>query len=67
MVEVPRQDLPFGTLRWQGTSGDRAHRGRVGGNPSRDYLKIVMPGWAAATHAAPLTAAERAAVDSLKT
>ena len=64
--EIPRDDLPFGTLRWEGTSGDRAERGRVHGTPSPDYLKIVMPGWASSLDAAPLTPAERAAVDSLK-
>jgi len=45
--QVARHDLPFGTLRWQATSGDRALRPTVGGVPSPDYVKLVMPAWAA--------------------
>jgi uracil-DNA glycosylase len=64
--QIPRADLPFGTLRWQGTSGDRAVQARREGKPSRDYFKVVMPGWVANLGPAPLTSAERAAVDALK-
>jgi len=46
--QVTRADLPFGTLRWQATSGDRALRPTHKGVPSRDYAKLVMPAWAAA-------------------
>ena len=42
----PRQDLPFGTLRWQATTGDRAQQGRVGGRLSPDYFRVSMPIWA---------------------
>lgn len=61
--QIPRGDLPYGTLRWQGTSGDRALRARSGGKPSRDYLKISMPQWAFELTAAPLSPEEQAAVD----
>jgi uracil-DNA glycosylase len=63
--QIPRNDLPYGTLRWQGSSGDRAQRARRGGAPSFDYYKIVMPAWAAALPAEPLSAAELQAVVGL--
>jgi hypothetical protein len=66
-LQIARRDLPYGVLRWQGTSGDRVVQAVVAGAASPDYFKIVMPGWAASSAAAPLTAAERAAVDSLRT
>jgi hypothetical protein len=34
--QIPRHDLPFGTLRWQGSSGDRAQRPSRTGTPSFD-------------------------------
>lgn len=46
--EIARIDLPYGTLRWQGSSGSRALAAKVGSKPSPDYRKIVMPKWAAA-------------------
>ena len=61
--QIPRIDLPYGTLRWQGTSGDRAVRARAGTKPSADYFKIVMPQWAFSLAAEPLSAAEQAAAD----
>jgi hypothetical protein len=61
--QVPRIDLPYGTLRWQGTSGDRAVRARAGAKPSADYFKIVMPQWAFDLAPEPLSAAEQTAVD----
>ncbi len=63
--QIPRVDLPFGTLRWQGSSGDRAVRARVTGAKTFDYYKLVMPAWAAALAPAPLTRSERRSVDSL--
>lgn len=60
--EIPRADLPFGALRWNGTSGDRAVRADEDGSPSPDYYKVFMPAWAFALQPAPLTAAEAAAV-----
>lgn len=44
---IPRFDLPQGTLRWQGSSGDRARcpvdlfTNRL----SSDYYKIFVPDW----------------------
>jgi hypothetical protein len=64
--QIPRGDLPYGTLRWEGTSGDRAAQAKVGGKPSADYFKVVMPDWAFALDPAPLTAGEQHAIDLLK-
>jgi uracil-DNA glycosylase len=63
--QIPRQDLPFGTLRWQGSSGDRAQRPRRDGAASFDYYKITMPAWAAALGPPPLSSGEAAAVEEL--
>jgi uracil-DNA glycosylase len=65
--QIPRLDLPYGTLGWQGTSGDRAANGLVDGAPSPDYVKLTMPKWAAALTPEPLSVSERAALDSLRT
>jgi hypothetical protein len=65
--QIPRIDLPYGTLRWVGTSGDRAVRPKDLdlGRPSPDYLKLFVPAWVAALAPAPLTAAEQAAANQL--
>ena len=65
--QLPRIDLPYGTLRWAGTSGDRAVRPvDTGlGEPSPDYLKLFLPAWAATLEPAPLTAAEQLAAKEL--
>lgn len=63
--QIPRQDLPYGTLRWQGTSGDRGQRAARDGEPSYDYYRLSMPTWAAALSAVPLSPAEQAAVDQM--
>jgi uracil-DNA glycosylase len=52
--QIARIDLPFGTLRWQGSSGDLAAQARIGSSRSRDYFKHSMPGWAAALDPEPL-------------
>jgi uracil-DNA glycosylase len=44
-AQIPRTDLPYGTLRWQGTSGDRAVQAAVDGRPSGDYYKLFVPRW----------------------
>jgi len=62
--QIPRIDLPYGTLRWQGTSGDRAVRARAGTKPSADYFKIVMPQWAFDLSPEPLSGAEQEAVEN---
>ena len=65
--QLPRIDLPYGTPRWIGTSGDRGVRPRDLdlGRPSPDYLKLFLPSWAANLAPAPLSAAEQAAADQL--
>jgi hypothetical protein len=62
---IARTDLPFGTLRWQGSSGDRAVRATENGKPSPDYYKVFMPSWAAALKPGPLSPAEAAAVPKI--
>jgi hypothetical protein len=64
--QIPRIDLPFGTLRWQGSSGDRAVQAQQGGNPSYNYYKSVMPDWAYRLDPEPLTARQRNALDPLR-
>lgn len=44
--QIERADLPYGTVRWQGTSGDRVVRPDADGTPSPDYVKVMMPRWA---------------------
>jgi hypothetical protein len=65
--QLPRIDLPYGTPRWLGTSGDRGVRPRDLdlGRPSPDYLELFLPMWAFGLGPAPLTAAEQAAADEL--
>ena len=65
--QLPRIDLPYGTLRWAGTSGDRAVRpvDTDTGKPSPDYLKLFLPAWAANLDPAPLTAEEQLAAKQL--
>ncbi|HEY0521546.1 MAG TPA: uracil-DNA glycosylase family protein [Ilumatobacteraceae bacterium] len=64
--QIPRQDLPFGTLRWQSTSGDRGQQAKHGGGVSFDYYKVTMPAWAAALPAPPPSASEAAAAQILR-
>jgi hypothetical protein len=43
--QIPRTDLPYGTLRWQASSGDRAVQATVDGRLSGDYYKVFVPRW----------------------
>ncbi len=61
--QIPRQDLPYGTLRWQASSGDRARRALVNNEPSHDYYKITMPKWTAELSPEPLSDEDEAAVN----
>ncbi|HEX2444036.1 MAG TPA: uracil-DNA glycosylase family protein [Vicinamibacterales bacterium] len=61
--QIPRIDLPYGTLRWQGSSGDRAVRSTVSG-PTHDYYKVLMPRWAFDLSPEPLTQAEEDAIQN---
>ena len=65
--QLPRADLPYGTLRWVGSSGDRAVRPTDLNldRPSPNYLKLFAPTWVAQLTPAPLTPAEQAAADQL--
>jgi uracil-DNA glycosylase len=60
--QIPRIDLPYGTLRWQGSSGDRAVRVSVSANKPPHYYKILMPKWAFDLSAAPLSPEEEQAI-----
>jgi uracil-DNA glycosylase len=64
---LPRIDLPYGTLLWVGTSGDRAVRpiDLAVNRPSPDYLKLFAPSWMAGLAPAPLSPAEQAAADQI--
>ncbi len=44
--QIARLDLPFGTLRWQGSSGERAGRAAAASTFSPHYYKVHMPKWA---------------------
>ena len=63
--EIPPYDLPFGTLRWKGTSGDRARRAilKQTQSDSFDYYKISMPKWVSELPPSPLSPQEQAAVN----
>jgi len=65
--QLPRTDLPYGTPRWVGTSGDRAVRPTDLDldRPSPDYLKLFLPSWVNSLAPAPLSPAEQAAADQL--
>ena len=65
--QLPRHDLPYGTLHWVGTSGDRAVRpvDLAVNRPSPDYLKLFAPSWVAGLAPTPLSPAEQAAADQL--
>jgi uracil-DNA glycosylase len=65
--QILRSDLPYGTPRWVGTSGDRGDRpiDLDAGRPSPSYLKILLPAWVNVLTPCPLTAAEQAAADAL--
>ena len=65
-LQIPRRDLPFGTLRWQGTSGDRALQPTRGASFSYDYYKYVMPDWADNLDPSPLSPSEQRAADRLR-
>ncbi len=58
--QIPRLDLPYGSLRWQGTSGDRA--ARATGSVAMNYYKLFMPQWAFDLAPEPLSATEQQAI-----
>jgi len=63
---IPRGDLPYGTLRWQGSHGDRAQQGVVGDAPSPSYFRLRMPTWVMTLPPSDLTSEEHSAVETLR-
>jgi uracil-DNA glycosylase len=63
--QIPSFDLPFGTLRWQGSSGDRARQAieLPAQSDNFDYYKFTMPRWASQLSPAPLSPQEEAAIN----
>ena len=63
--QIPRIDLPFGCLRWQGSSGSRAIQAIDKGTnkPSPNYFKHYMPKWGAQLSPVPLSAEETQAIE----
>lgn len=61
--QIPRQDLPYGVPRWQGTSGDRVVKPKRGSKRSPDYLKVLLPRWAFELDPESLSLSEAAAVE----
>jgi hypothetical protein len=64
--QIPRIDLPYGVLRWVGTSGSRARQPEdlVTNSPSPHYYKLFIPGWVYNLAPEPLTPAEQAAIQN---
>ena len=65
--QIPRYDLPYGALRWQGSSGNRARKPTLNGQKTPDYFKLFMPKWAFDLAPESLSNAEQSAVDSAPT
>jgi uracil-DNA glycosylase len=59
--QIPRYDLPYGTTRWEGSSGDRVRKPKRGSSPSPDYFKLLTPDWVFKLPPEPLSALEQAA------
>jgi len=62
---IARIDLPFGTLRWQGTTGSRAQQGKLSNRLSPDYFRHSMPTWTSRLAPTQLTSDELDAVGRL--
>ncbi len=64
--QIPRIDLPFGMLRWMGSSGDRGSQpiDKKTRRPSPDYFKLYMPNWAFSLQPEALSEFEQDAIDS---
>lgn len=65
--QIPRMDLPFGTPRWIGTSGDRANRPLDPSTQkfSPNYYILYMPLWAYQLEPLPLSTSEQEAIDKI--
>lgn len=64
--QIPRFDLPYGSQRWVGSSGDRGSKAfhTADNNPSPDYYKFYLPLWVHNLSPLPLSPSEQAAIDS---
>jgi uracil-DNA glycosylase len=65
-AQIPRIDLPYGTQRWVGSSGDRGSKAfnSSTSSASADYYKLYLPRWVHNLAPRPLSASEQAAVDN---
>lgn len=64
--DIPGLDLPFGTLKWQASSGDRARRAKLENDVwSPDYYKFIMPEWASNLKPVPLSPKEETSIKNL--
>ncbi|MHC4323256.1 MAG: uracil-DNA glycosylase family protein [Planctomycetota bacterium] len=64
-VQIPSYDLPYGMLKWQASSGDRARRAKLSnGKWSPDYYKFIMPEWAYNLDPLPLSKKEQKAIQN---
>ncbi|MHC4168337.1 MAG: hypothetical protein ACYSWQ_15395 [Planctomycetota bacterium] len=64
-LQIPGYDLPYGTLKWQASSGDRARRAKLAnGKWSPDYYKFIMPEWAYNLDPPPLSPKEQKAIQN---
>jgi hypothetical protein len=63
--QIPRIDLPHGTVRWIGTSGDRGRRAwdLEAQIPSPNYYKLYVPDWVYQLQPQPLSSEEQGAID----
>ena len=66
--QIPRHDLPYGFLRWQGTSGNRAKRAkREDETWSPYYYKWFTPDWVFKSRPRPLSPQEIELLNQLPT
>ena len=66
--QIPRVDLPHGTVRWLGTSGDRARRAwdLDSQAASPDYYKLFVPDWVYQLEPQPLSSEQEEAIVRFK-
>lgn len=64
--QIPRIDLPYGTLRWMGTSGSRARQAIDQSTQvaSPDYYKLFVPDWVYGLDPQPLSPDEQVSIDN---
>lgn len=57
LTTIPREDLPYHTRWWMGSSGDRAARGE--GKSLGDYYRVWAPNWVKRLYPKPLSTTEK--------